>query len=161
MSQLKSTLAGEQTSTQRAGPVMNIVETTIDAGNFTTLTAGLKAAGLTEVLSKKGPFTVFAPTDEAFKKLPTGAVDALLKDSAKLKAVLNYHVISGHVSVRDMKSGDVMTLQGSPLNAVVSTSEVQVNGAHVKRSDLIATNGVIHAIDEVIMPRNWTLAAAA
>jgi uncharacterized surface protein with fasciclin (FAS1) repeats len=161
MSQSKSTLAGEQTSTQRAAPVMNIVDTTIDAGNFTTLAAGLKAAGLTETLSRKGPFTVFAPTDEAFKKLPTGAVDALLKDSAKLKALLNYHVISGHVSVKDMKTGDVMTLQGTPLNAVVSTSEVQVNGAHVKRSDLVATNGVIHAIDAVIMPRNWTLLAAA
>jgi uncharacterized surface protein with fasciclin (FAS1) repeats len=161
MSQSKSTLAGEQTSTQRAAPVMNIVDTTIDAGNFTTLAAGLKAAGLTETLSRKGPFTVFAPTDEAFKKLPTGAVDALLKDSARLKALLNYHVISGHVSVKDMKTGDVMTLQGTPLNAVVSTSEVQVNGAHVKRSDLVATNGVIHAIDAVIMPRNWTLLAAA
>jgi uncharacterized surface protein with fasciclin (FAS1) repeats len=154
-------LVGEQTSTPRAAPVMNIVDTTIDAGNFTTLAAGLKAAGLTETLSRKGPFTVFAPTDEAFKKLPTGAVDALLKDSAKLKALLNYHVISGYVSVKDMKSGDVMTLQGTPLNAVVSTSEVQVNGAHVKRSDLVATNGVIHAIDAVIMPRNWTLLAAA
>jgi uncharacterized surface protein with fasciclin (FAS1) repeats len=161
MSQSKSTLAGEQTSTHHAAPVKNIVETTIDAGQFTTLAAGLKAAGLTETLSGKGPFTVFAPTDEAFKKLPTGAVDALLKDSAKLKALLNYHVISGHVSVKDMKTGDVMTLQGTPLNAVVSTSELQVNGAHVKRSDLVATNGVIHAIDAVIMPRNWTLLAAA
>jgi uncharacterized surface protein with fasciclin (FAS1) repeats len=161
MSQSKSTLAGEQISTQHAAPVMNIVDTTIDAGNFTTLTAGLKAAGLTETLSRKGPFTVFAPTDEAFKKLPTGAVDALLKDSAKLKALLNYHVIAGHVSVKDMRTGDVMTLQGTPLNAVVSTSEVQVNGAHVKRVDLVATNGVIHAIDAVIMPRSWTLLAAA
>jgi uncharacterized surface protein with fasciclin (FAS1) repeats len=79
MSQSKSTLAGEQASTQRAAPVLNIVDATIDAGNFTTLAAGLKAAGLTEILSSKGPFTVFAPTDEAFKKLSTGAVDALFK----------------------------------------------------------------------------------
>jgi uncharacterized surface protein with fasciclin (FAS1) repeats len=161
MSQSNSTLAGEQTSTNATAPVKNIVDTMIDAGNFTTLAAGLKAAGLTDILSRTGPFTVFAPTDAAFKKLPAGAVDALLKDSAKLKAVLNYHVIPGHVTVRDMKSGDVMTLQGSPLTAVVSGSEVQVNGAHVKRTDVFATNGIIHEIDAVIMPKNWQLLAAA
>src|ERR1700692_4050473 len=145
MSQSNNTITGQQTST----PVKNIVDTTIDAGNFTTLTAGLKAAGLTDVLSKKGPFTVFAPTDEAFKKLPDGALDALLKDSAKLKAVLNFHVITGHVSAKDMKTGEVMTLQGSPLTAVVSSSEVKINGAHMKGADMIATNGVVHAIDAV------------
>jgi uncharacterized surface protein with fasciclin (FAS1) repeats len=161
MSQSKSTLAGEQTSTHHAAPVKNIVDTTIDAGNFSTLAAGLKAAGLTDVLSKRGPFTVFAPTDEAFKKLPAGAMDALLKDSTKLKAVLNYHVIAGHVSAKDMKTGEVMTLQGSPLTAVVESSEVRVNGAHVRKEDLVATNGVIHAIDAVILPRNWQLLAAA
>jgi uncharacterized surface protein with fasciclin (FAS1) repeats len=161
MSQSNSTLAGEKTSTHHAAPVKNIVDTTIDAGNFTTLAAGLKAAGLTDILSKKGPFTVFAPTDEAFKKLPAGAMDALLKDTAKLKGVLTYHVIVGHVSAKDMKSGDVMTMQGSPLTAVVASSDVQVNGAHVKRADLVATNGVIHAIDAVIMPKNWQLLATA
>jgi len=161
MSQSKSTLAGEQTSTNPTAPVKNIVNTMIDAGNFTTLAAGLKAAGLTDILSRTGPFTVFAPTDAAFKKLPAGAVDALLKDSAKLKAVLNYHVIPRRVTVGDMKSGDVMTLQGSPLTAVVSGSEVQVNGAHVKRTDVFATNGIIHEIDAVIMPKNWQLLAAA
>ncbi|MDP9009292.1 MAG: fasciclin domain-containing protein [Pseudomonadota bacterium] len=139
----------------------NIVDTVIDAGNFTTLAAGIKAAGLTDTLAGKGPFTVFAPTDEAFKKLPAGAADALLKDSAKLKAVLNYHVIAGHVSAKDMKSGDVMTLQGSPLTAVVASSDVHVNGARVKRADLVASNGIIHAIDAVIMPKNWQLLAAA
>ena len=89
MSQSNSTLTGEKTSTQQTAPAKNIVDTTIEAGIFTTLAAGLKAAGLTDILSKKGPFTVFAPTDEAFKKLPAGAMDALLKDTAKLKAVLN------------------------------------------------------------------------
>ena len=98
MSQSNSTVTGEKASIHHTAPVKNIVDTTIDAGNFTTLAAGLKAAGLTDTLTGKGPFTVFAPTDEAFKKLPAGAVDALLKDSAKLKAVLNYHVIAaiGH-----------------------------------------------------------------
>lgn len=161
MSQSKTTLAGEQTGTHQAAPLKNIVDTAIEAGSFTTLAAALKAAGLTDMLSRQGPFTVFAPTDQAFKKLAKGAVDALLKDSAKLKAVLNYHMIAGRVTVRDMKSGDVMTLQGSPLTAVVSSSDVQVNGAHVKRADLVATNGVIHAIDAVIMPKNWQLLAAA
>jgi uncharacterized surface protein with fasciclin (FAS1) repeats len=161
MSQSKTAVAGAQTSTPHTAPLKNIVDTAIDAGHFTTLAAGLKAAGLSDTFSKKGPFTVFAPTDEAFEKLPKGALDALLKDSAKLKAVLNYHVISGHVTARDMKSGDVMTLQGSPLTVAVSSSEVQVNGAHVKRANLDATNGVVYAIDAVIMPRNWQLSAAA
>jgi uncharacterized surface protein with fasciclin (FAS1) repeats len=161
MSQSKSNLTGEKANINHTAPVKNIVDTTIDAGNFTTLAAGLKAAGLTDILSKKGPFTVFAPTDEAFKKLPAGAMDALLKDTAKLKGVLTYHVIVGHVSAKDMKTGDVMTMQGSPLTAVVASSDVQVNGAHVRRADLVATNGVIHAIDTVIMPKNWQLSAAA
>jgi uncharacterized surface protein with fasciclin (FAS1) repeats len=88
-------------------------------------------------------------------------VEALLKDSAKLKAVLNYHMIPSHVTVRDMKSGEVMTLQGSAMTAVVSASEVKVNGALVKRTDVVATNGIIHEIDAVIMPKHWQLLAAA
>jgi uncharacterized surface protein with fasciclin (FAS1) repeats len=97
----------------------------------------------------------------AFKKLPTGALDSLLKDTAKLKAVLSYHVIIGHMLAEDLKSGDVMTVQGSPLTAVVSSSDVQVNGAHVRQRDITASNGVVHVIDAVIMPRNWQLLAAA
>ena len=161
MSQSKTTLAGEQTGTHHTAPVKNIVDTMIDAGNFTTFAAGLKAAGLSDTFSKKGSFTVFAPTDEAFRKLPTGALDALLKDSAKLKAVLNYHVIAGHVTARELQSGDVMTQQGSSLTVAVSSSGVQVNGAHVKRENVAATNGVVYAIDAVIMPRNWQLLAVA
>jgi uncharacterized surface protein with fasciclin (FAS1) repeats len=113
------------------------------------------------VLAAKGPFTVFAPTDEAFKRLPSGAYDRLLKDSTKLKAVLNYHVFSGHLMARDMKSGDLMTLQGSTLTAAVSSSDVRVNGARITQGDLVATNGIVHAIDEVILPKNWQLLAAA
>jgi uncharacterized surface protein with fasciclin (FAS1) repeats len=161
MSQSNSVSAGEHASTNHTLPAKNIVDTAIGAGNFTTLAAGLKAAGLTDTLAGKGPFTIFAPTDEAFKKLPAGAMDALLKDTAKLKGVLTYHVIVGRVSAKDMKTGDVMTMQGSPLTAVVASSDVRVNGAHVRRADLVATNGVIHAIDTVIMPKNWQLLAAA
>jgi uncharacterized surface protein with fasciclin (FAS1) repeats len=161
MEQLKNTSANQQASTPRAAPSKNIVDTAIAAGNFTTLVAGIKAAGLTDTLNGRGPFTIFAPTDEAFKKLPTGAWDALLKDTAKLKAVLSYHVITGHVLAQDVKSGDVMTVQGTPLAAVVSSSDVQVNGAHVRQRDITASNGVIHVIDAVIMPRNWQLLATA
>jgi uncharacterized surface protein with fasciclin (FAS1) repeats len=161
MNQSKSVLAGEHAGTTHTAPVKNIVDTMIGEGNFTTLAAGIRAAGLTDSLAGKGPFTVFAPTDEAFKKLPLGALDALLKDSAKLKSVLQYHVIAGHVTTRDMKSCDVVTLQGSPLTVVVSASGVRINGAQVKKPEFVTTNGVIHAIDAVIMPKNWQLQAAA
>jgi uncharacterized surface protein with fasciclin (FAS1) repeats len=161
MEQSKNTSA-KQPGTPRAAPSKNIVDTAIAAGNFTTLVAGIKAAGLTDTLNGRGPYTIFAPTDEAFKKLPAGAWDGLLKDPAKLKAVLSYHVITGHVLAQDVKSGDVMTLQGTPLAAVVSSSEVKVNGAHIRQRDITASNGVLHVIDAVIMPRNLqSLAAAA
>ena len=161
MEQSKNTSANPQSSSPYTAAARNIVDMAIAAGNFTTWVAGIKAAGLTDALTGKGPFTVFAPTDEAFKKLPSGAFDALLKDTAKLKAILNYHVVTGHILAKDMKSGEVMTVQGSPLTAVVSSSGVQVNGARVKQADITATNGVIHAIDAVIMPKNWQLLAAA
>jgi uncharacterized surface protein with fasciclin (FAS1) repeats len=153
--------ASQHGSTTHTAPSKNIVDTAIAAGKFTTLVAGIKTAGLTDKLTGNGPFTIFAPTDEAFKKLPPGALEALLKDSAKLKAVLTYNVVAGHIWAKDMKSGDMMTLQGSPLTASVSTSGVYVNGAHVKQADIAATNGVLHAIDAVIMPKNWQLLAAA
>jgi uncharacterized surface protein with fasciclin (FAS1) repeats len=160
MEQSKNTSANPQGNVSPSGPTKNIVDTAIAAGNFTTLIAGIKAAGLTDTLTGKGPFTVFAPTDEAFKKLPTGALDALLKDTAKLKAVLSYHVVPGHVMAQDFKSGEVMTVQGTALTEVVSSSDTRVNGARVQR-EITASNGVIHDIDAVIMPKNWQLLAAA
>jgi uncharacterized surface protein with fasciclin (FAS1) repeats len=161
MEQSKNTSANPRSSGPYKDPARNIVDMAIAAGNFTTWVSAIKAAGFTDTLTGKGPFTVFAPTDEAFKKLPPGALDALLKDTAKLKAVLNYHVVTGHILANNMTSVDVMTVQGSPLTAVVSSSGVQVNGARVKQADITATNGVIHAIDTVIMPKNWQLLAAA
>ena len=125
------------------------------------MVAGIKAAGLTDTLTGAGPFTIFAPTDEAFKKLPTGALDTLLKDTVKLKAVLSYHVVPGHVMAQDLKPGEVMTTQGTALTAVVSSSDARVNGAHVRHRDIAASNGVIHDIDAVILPKNWELLAAA
>jgi uncharacterized surface protein with fasciclin (FAS1) repeats len=159
MDQSKSTPATE--AVRNNPPARNIVDTAIAAGNFTTFAAGLKAAGLTDALAAKGPFTVFAPTDEAFRKLPSGAHEALLKDSSKLKAVLNYHVVSGYFMAKDMKSGELMSLQGSTLSAAVSPQDVRVNGARVTQTDIVATNGIIHAIDAVILPKNWQLLAAA
>ena len=161
MDQSKSVPARDTARNVTTGPAKSIIDTVIGAGNFTTFAASIKAAGLTDLLAAKGPFTVFAPTDEAFKRLPSGAYDRLLKDSAKLKAVMNYHVVSGYLMAKDMKSGDVMTLQGSTLTAAVSSSDVQVNGALITQANLVATNGIIHAIDEVILPKNWQLLAAA
>jgi uncharacterized surface protein with fasciclin (FAS1) repeats len=161
MDQSKSVPARDTARNVTTGPAKSIIDTVIGAGNFTTFAAAIKAAGLTDVLAAKGPFTVFAPTDAAFKRLPSGAYDRLAKDSTKLKAVLNYHVFSGHLMARDMKSGDLMTLQGSTLTAAVSSSDVRVNGARITQGDLVATNGIVHAIDEVILPKNWQLLAAA
>ncbi len=161
MEQSKNASANQHGGSTYTPPSKNIVDTAIAAGKFTTLVAGIKAAGLTDTLTGKGPFTVFAPSDEAFKKLPSGALDALLKDTAKLKAIVSYHVVAGHVSAKDVRPGEVMTLQGSTLTAVMSPSGLQVNGAHVKQADMPATNGVIHVIDAVIMPKHWQLLAAA
>jgi|ERR1700728_82280 uncharacterized surface protein with fasciclin (FAS1) repeats len=161
MNESKNASASLQGSTNHTAPSKNIVDAAIAAGNLTTLATAIRAAGMTEKLTGKGPFTVFAPSDGAFKKLQPGALEALLKDSAKLRAVLSYHVVAGHVSARDMKSGEMMTLQGSTLTASVSSSGVEVNLAHVKQADIAATNGIVHVIDAVIMPKNWQLLAAA
>jgi uncharacterized surface protein with fasciclin (FAS1) repeats len=157
----KSAPVGEAATNAHTPPKKNVVDTVIAAGNFTSFAACVKAAGLTDALAAKGPFTVFAPTDEAFKKLPSGAYDALLKDSARLKAVLNYHVVPGFFMSRDMKVGEVMTLQGTTLTAAVSSSDLRVNGARVMQANIVATNGVVHTIDAVILPKNWQLLAAA
>jgi len=161
MDQTKHTSVGGAATSSNAPPTKNIIEMAAAAAYLTTFAAAVKVAGLTEVLSGKGPYTVFAPTDEAFKKLPAGSYEALLKDPGRLKAVLQYHVISGHFMARDLKPGEVMTLQGTPLSVVTSSSDTRVNGAPVSKVDGIATNGVIHGIDAVILPKNWQLLAAA
>src|SRR5438132_14041904 len=123
MDQSKSLPAGEAARNSNTAPTKNILDTMIAAGHFTTFASAVNAAGLTDELAAKGPFTVFAPTDEAFKKLPPGGYDSLLKDVGKLKAILNYHVVSGYFSARDMKSREVMTLQDRRMkNAVLSSN---------------------------------------
>ena len=130
----------------------DIGDTAIGAGNFKTLTTALQAAGLVDTLKGKGPFTVFAPTDAAFAKVPKADLDALLKDKAKLTAVLTYHVVPGKVMAKDVKAGMVKTVQGSDLT-LGTTGGVTVNNAKVVAADVAADNGVIHAIDTVLMPK--------
>lgn len=130
----------------------DIVDTAVAAGSFKTLAAALGAAGLVDTLKGKGPFTVFAPTDEAFAKIPKADLDALLKDKAKLTAVLTYHVVAGKVMAADVKAGKVKTVQGSDLT-VTTAGGVQVNGAKVVKTDIVADNGVIHVIDTVVIPK--------
>jgi uncharacterized surface protein with fasciclin (FAS1) repeats len=161
MDQSKSVSGNEAIRNNQTAPTKNVVDTAIAAGHFNTFAAAIKAAGLADTLAAKGPYTVFAPTDEAFKALPSGAYDALLRDAAKLKAVLNYHIVSGHYMAKEVKPGEVMTLQGSTLTAAGLSSDLRVNGARVKQADLVATNGVVHGIDVVIVPKNWQLLAAA
>jgi uncharacterized surface protein with fasciclin (FAS1) repeats len=141
-------------------PAKGVVDTAIAAGHFTKFVEALKAAGLIETLSGKGPFTVFAPVDTAFGRLPAGAYEALLKDTTKLKAVLNYHVVSGTFMTNDVRTGEMMTLQGGTFTASASP-DVKVNGSRVTQADIVATNGVIHAIDAVLVPRHLQLLAAA
>ncbi len=130
----------------------DIVETAVSAGSFQTLVTAIKAAGLVEVLRAEGPFTVFAPTDDAFAKLPAGTLEALLEDTEQLTAVLTYHVVPGKVLAKDvMGLSSATTVQGSDLR--IDTSDgVKVDNASVISTDVMASNGVIHVIDTVLIP---------
>ncbi len=133
----------------------NIVETAKAAGSFNTLLAAAEAAGLVDALSDKdATLTVFAPTDEAFAKLPEGTVASLLKpeNKEKLAAILTYHVVPAEVMAVDVKPGDVATLNGKKLTITVTDGTVMVNKATVVKTDIVATNGVIHVVDSVIIP---------
>ncbi len=133
----------------------NIVEVAVEAGNFKTLVTALKAADLVGALEGPGPFTVFAPSDAAFAKLPPGTVQALLGDKAQLASILTFHVISGKVMAADViKSNGAKptTLNGEPLDIVVRDGKVYVDGAQVVTADIVASNGVIHVIDKVLIP---------
>jgi uncharacterized surface protein with fasciclin (FAS1) repeats len=134
----------------------NIVQVAVEAGSFKTLVAAAKAAGLVETLQGPGPFTVFAPTDAAFAKLPPGTIDALLADKEKLASILTYHVVSGKVMAADLvKSNGATpnTVNGAPLDIVVRDGKVYVNGVNVVTADVQASNGVIHVIDAVLLPQ--------
>ena len=131
----------------------DIVDTAVAAGSFNTLAKALQAAGLVETLKGAGPFTVFAPTDDAFAKLPAGALDALMKDKAKLTAVLTYHVVPGKVMAADVvQLKSAKTVNGKSVKIQVAGGEVSVDGAKVVKTDIQCSNGVIHVIDSVILP---------
>lgn len=134
----------------------DIVDTAVAAGSFGTLAAALKAAGLVETLKGKGPFTVFAPTDAAFAKLPAGTVENLLKpeNKAQLTKILTYHVVAGSVKAADVvKLKEAKTVQGQSVKITVKDGKVSVDGATVTATDIAASNGVIHVIDSVMMPK--------
>lgn len=130
----------------------DIVDTAKSSGSFTTLVTAVQAAGLVDTLKGPGPFTVFAPTDEAFAKIPKSKLDALLKDKAALTKVLTYHVVPGKVMAADVKAGTVKTVEGSPITISMAGGKVGVDNASVIKTDVVADNGVIHAIDTVVMP---------
>jgi uncharacterized surface protein with fasciclin (FAS1) repeats len=130
----------------------DIVDTAVKAGNFKTLVTAVQAAGLVDTLKGPGPFTVFAPSDEAFAKIPKDKLDALIKDKAALTKVLTYHVVPGKVMAKDVKAGKVKTVQGQEIT-LATTGGVTVDNAKVVATDVAASNGVIHVIDTVIMPK--------
>jgi uncharacterized surface protein with fasciclin (FAS1) repeats len=136
------------------GKKMDIVDTAVKAGQFNTLVAAVKAAGLVDTLKGDGPFTVFAPTDAAFAKLPDGTIAELLKpeNKDKLVAILTYHVVAGKVMAADVKTAEVKTVNGKAVAIKVTDEMVTVGGAKVIKTDIVTSNGVIHVIDSVVLP---------
>lgn len=150
---LTLTFAAQQVRAE--APSKDIVETAVSAGSFKTLATALEAAGLVEALKGDGPFTVFAPTDEAFAKVPKETLESLLKpeNKEKLIAVLKYHVVPGKVTSKEVvKLSEAKTLEGSTAKIVVSEGKVMVDGANVIKADVMTSNGVIHVIDAVMLP---------
>lgn len=143
------------TTNVRAGSQKDIVDTAVDAGSFQTLAKALDAAGLVETLKGEGPFTVFAPTDEAFSKLPEGTLEELMmpENKDKLVAILTYHVVPGKVMASDVSTMDsAKTVQGKSLTITKDENGVMVNDARVVQADILCSNGVIHVIDAVVLP---------
>jgi uncharacterized surface protein with fasciclin (FAS1) repeats len=146
--------AGGSCSGSPAANTGDIVATASSAGSFNTLVAAVEAAGLVETLQSDGPFTVFAPTDEAFAKLPEGTVEALIADPDQLRSILLYHVVPGKVMAADVVTLDsATTAQGSDVEIMLADGGVRVNNANVTATDIETSNGVIHVIDTVIIPR--------
>ena len=144
------------TAALAAPPAQDIVDTAVAAGSFKTLVAAVQAAGLVDTLKGAGPFTVFAPTDEAFAKLPPGTVEDLLKpeNKAKLAAILTYHVVAGKVMAKEaMKLHEAKTVNGEELTITTSMGSVMIDNAKVVKADIVCSNGVIHVIDTVLLPK--------
>jgi uncharacterized surface protein with fasciclin (FAS1) repeats len=144
-------MMGYERGAKSASP--DIVDVAVSAGSFTTLAAALEAAGLVDALKGEGPFTVFAPTDAAFAKLPEGTIEALLADKEKLTQILTYHVVAGKVTAEQVVELDrATTLNGQDVRISTDYGSVKVNDAKVIKADVMASNGVIHVIDTVILP---------
>jgi len=153
---------GDKDKKDKKASKANIVETASSAGKFSTLLTAAKKAGLAETLSDGGPFTVFAPTDEAFSKLPDGTVQNLLDNPEQLKQVLLYHVLDGKVKAKKaMKTDEAKTLQGQTLQLEANGKTLMINNAKVIMADVMASNGVIHAIDTVLLPSAKPMAKAS
>ncbi|MEO5691574.1 MAG: fasciclin domain-containing protein [Usitatibacter sp.] len=135
-----------------AAMAADIVDTAVAAGSFKTLAAALQKAGLVDTLKGEGPFTVFAPTDAAFAKIPKAQLDALLADKAMLTKVLTYHVVAGKVMAANVKAGPVKTVEGENLTISIENGRVMADKSTVTKTDIVASNGVIHVIDSVMMP---------
>lgn len=147
--------ASAQYGSQAEANSDNIVEVAVEAGTFQTLVAAIQAAGLVETLSGEGPFTVFAPTDEAFAQLPEGTIEALLADVDALREILTYHVVPGRVTAAQVVQLDeATTVQGGTVSISTSGDTVRINDARVVTADIEASNGIIHVIDAVILPAN-------
>ena len=138
----------------------NLIEAAIEAGNFKTLLSAFKSASLIDMLRSPGQYTLFAPTDSAFKRLPAGSLDAMFKDGRKLKPFLCNHIMKGLVSANDILPGELQPMEGAPLRAALEGSRIMINDAQIVQS-LKASNGVLHAVDEVLIPLNPILAAVA
>ena len=148
-----SSPATKTTATAEEAKPMTIVETAISAGSFETLVAAVKAAGLVETLSGEGPFTVFAPTDEAFAALPEGTVEALLKDKEALASILTYHVVSGSLEAEKVVGQKKLeTVNGQSFKISVGEDGVMIDNARIVSTDIVCSNGIVHVIDTVILP---------
>ena len=154
LSLVPAAFADNKAGTAKPAAKADIVDTAIAAGSFKTLAKALTEAGLVETLKGKGPFTVFAPTDEAFAKLPKGRLEALLKDKKKLTAILTYHVVSGQVKAADAaKLTNAKTVNGQAIKIAAKDGTVMINDAKVTQADIETSNGVIHVVDKVLLPK--------
>jgi uncharacterized surface protein with fasciclin (FAS1) repeats len=137
-----------------------IIDTAVASGNFTALLGALKAACFVDTLRTPGPYTMFAPTDEAFARLSPAVLKGLLKNTRKLKTILTYHVVSGTVAAKNLVAGELRTVEGSSLLVARDNAEISINGARIAQADIFTSNGVIHAIDALLIPKTAALLAA-
>jgi|SRR5580698_2149974 uncharacterized surface protein with fasciclin (FAS1) repeats len=157
MDKLDGAAAGGTPAKAYAPVTRNIVETVAAMGDFARLTDAIRASGLVKPLGARGPFTLFAPTDAAFAKLAADSQAALLRNATRLAAIINYHVVPGFLDTRDLHAGEIESLQGTSLTLLGAGAQTSINGAGITFADLIATNGVVHGIDEILLPRKWRL----